>query len=78
MTKLFDKLKSEINQNIGGDLETFLFWLMKIEPTQVNIGADSKHHNLLEPSKEKLLSLITELEKFTKVVQKSNLARLMK
>lgn len=47
-------------------------------PDQVNIGADSKRNNLPEPSKEKVLALIAELEKFTVVKQKSNLTRLLK
>lgn len=48
------------------------------EPIQVNIGADSGGNNMPEPSKEKLLKLIKELNKFTKVKQKSNLKRLLK
>lgn len=47
-------------------------------PDWVNIGADSKKHNLPEPSKEKLCALIKELEKFTKVKLKPNIYRLMK
>ena len=46
-------------------------------PTQVNIGADSGNNNLPEPPKEKILELITELEKFTIVKQKKNLKRLL-
>jgi protein gp37 len=45
---------------------------------QINIGADSGNNNLPEPSKEKILQLIEELEKFTKVVLKKNLDRLIK
>jgi hypothetical protein len=48
------------------------------QPIQVNIGADSGNNHLPEPSKEKLLHLISELEKFTIVKQKSNLKRLLK
>jgi len=47
-------------------------------PLQVNIGADSGRNNLPEPSKEKVLELISELEKFTIVHQKSNLKRILK
>jgi hypothetical protein len=47
-------------------------------PVQVNIGADSGHNHLPEPPAEKVLELIAELEKITKVVQKPNLARLLK
>lgn len=48
------------------------------EIEQVNIGADSGNNHLPEPSVEKIISLIAELEKFTKVYQKSNLGRLLK
>ena len=60
------------------DLKAFVEILRVIMPSQVNIGADSKRNNLIEPSKDKILALIAELEKFTKVVQKSNLKRLLK
>jgi DNA repair photolyase len=53
-------------------------WLQLIKPMQINIGADTGKNNLPEPSKEKILQLIHELEKFTVVHQKSNLKRLLK
>jgi hypothetical protein len=46
-------------------------------PNSVNIGADSKHNGLSEPSKENLLALIDELKKFTVIDQKRNLNRLL-
>jgi hypothetical protein len=55
-----------------------LYQLVKMcKPFQVNIGADSCHHNLPEPPKEKIIELISELEKFTTVYKKNNLRRLM-
>jgi hypothetical protein len=60
------------------DLNEFLRIIEFAKPHQVNIGADSKGHNLPEPPKEKILELISELEKFTIVKQKSNLKRLLK
>ncbi len=48
------------------------------QPTFVNIGADSKRHNLPEPSWDKVQALIAELSKFTTVKCKSNLDRLKK
>jgi DNA repair photolyase len=45
--------------------------------SQVNIGADSGHNNLPEPSGEKIAELISELEKFTTVHKKDNLRRLV-
>lgn len=52
--------------------------LSNCNPEQINIGADSGGNNLPEPSREKILSLIDELETFTKVKQKINLKRLLK
>lgn len=60
------------------DLNGFLQMIKLCNPKQVNIGADSGGHGLLEPSKEKLELLIQELEKFTIVKKKKNLTRLLK
>jgi DNA repair photolyase len=46
-------------------------------PEQINIGADSGNNHLPEPTADKILALIDELSKFTKVVQKPNLGRLL-
>jgi hypothetical protein len=49
-------------------------------PNQVNIGADSGNNHLPEPNYDdgdKILELIEALSKFTKVVQKKNLRRLI-
>lgn len=59
-------------------LPTFVSMIKKCNPTQVNIGADSGRNDLPEPSKEKVLQLITELEKFTTIHSKKNLKRLLK
>ena len=62
------------------DLPEFITMIKHCNPRQVNIGADSssKRNKLPEPPKEKILELIAELEKFTTVVQKKNLHRLLK
>lgn len=62
------------------DVSEFVEMIKTCNPIQVNIGADSSHkRNMLpEPPKEKILELIGELELFTTVVQKKNLARLLK
>lgn len=60
------------------DLHDFVKLLKDAKPSWINIGADSKRHNLPEPDKEKVLELISELEKFTEVRQKTNLRRLLK
>lgn len=59
-------------------LENLITIIRIAEPAFVNIGADSKHHNLLEPSWNKIQLLITELKKFTEVRCKNNLERLRK
>ncbi len=58
------------------DLNLFVKMIKDINPKWVNIGADSKGHNLPEPSAEKIKELIKELEKFTKVNLKGNLKRI--
>jgi hypothetical protein len=59
------------------DLHQFIYLIEHINPEQVNIGADSGNNHLPEPPKEKVLELITELEKFTKVHLKPNLNRII-
>lgn len=60
------------------DLDEFVRIIKFAGPDKINLGADSKKHNLPEPSKEKLLALIDELQKFTTIDRKTNLARLLK
>jgi len=60
------------------ELKPFVGLLRIANPEQVNIGADSKKSGLVEPTKDEVLQLITELEKFTKVHLKSNLNRIIK
>jgi hypothetical protein len=62
---------------IDFDLEKMVKLIRIAQPAQVNIGADSGHNNLPEPSGEKVADLITELEKFTTVVKKKNLRRIV-
>lgn len=59
------------------DLDEMLEYVLLCVPDFVNIGADSKHHNLAEPDASKLNSLIKELEKETEVRLKKNLSRLL-
>jgi len=60
------------------DLDVFIKMIKSVKPWKVAIGADSCGHNLPEPSSEKIKALITELEKFTTVIQKPNLKRLLR
>lgn len=59
------------------DLEAFTSWLLDIHPWLVQIGADNYHHNLPEPSWDKVQALISNLEQAgIKVEQKGGLSRL--
>jgi len=59
------------------DLEPFVTILKEVQPDWVNIGADSKNHNLPEPTREKVDALIIELQRFTEIKKKHNLNRLV-
>lgn len=59
------------------DLEEFIRLIVAARPGFVNIGADSKGHNLPEPTREQVVSLIDALTKANvEIRQKTNLARL--
>ena len=60
------------------NLNEFVELIKMCNPEQVNIGCDSGNNHLPEPSKEKVLQLIKELQKFTVIHNKSNLSRLLK
>jgi len=60
------------------EMQYMIPMIKKINPFQVNIGADSGGNNLPEPSADKIKALIKELRKFTKVHLKDNLKRLYK
>jgi len=73
----FGKVFLTLEPIIDFDLDILVNWIKDIQPDFVNIGADSKNNHLNEPSKEKVLELIKELEKFTEVRIKSNLNRII-
>lgn len=58
------------------DLDVMVNWIKDIGPKFVSIGADSKNHDLPEPSADKIQQLIKELRTFTEVREKNNLKRL--
>lgn len=60
------------------DLDEMIELIRMCEPDQVNIGADSKNNHLSEPSKDKVIMLIEELQRFTTIARKSNIERLLK
>lgn len=60
------------------DVDRLAIWIFNIEPEFVNIGSDSKGHNLPEPSIEKVRELISILQaNKIEVREKHNLERLI-
>ena len=59
------------------DIDELFEMIVRCKPFQVNIGADSGHNNLPEPSFEKVMILIEMLKGFTTVHKKRNLDRLL-
>ncbi len=59
------------------DMDIMVQLIRDCNAKQVNIGADSGRNNLPEPTKEKVLQLVSELQKFTVIHNKSNLQRLL-
>jgi DNA repair photolyase len=60
------------------NLKDFSYMILCAHPDQVNIGADSGNNKLPEPTAKEIKSLIRVLERYTKVVPKDNLNRIMK
>jgi DNA repair photolyase len=56
-----------------------VYWLKNLQPEFVNIGADSKGAGLVEPSREKVEKLLSEIQKLgIEIREKRNLSRLLK
>lgn len=73
----FDK-EVTIEPILDFDLDELVLMIETIQPKFVAIGADSKGHNLDEPSPQKITNLIKEIEGFTEVKIKKNLSRIYK
>ena len=58
------------------DLEPLLTMIKGARPDFIAVGADSKGHNLKEPSSEKIKKLLAGLSEFTQVKIKKNLKRI--
>jgi len=71
----FDK-EVTIEPILDFDVYDLLLMITDIQPKFVAIGADSKGHNLDEPSPWKIKNLIEELSSFTEVKIKKNLKRI--
>ena len=59
------------------DLDELVKIVMTANPKWINVGADSKGHNLPEPSKDKVKKLIETLQSKTDVELKRNLDRIL-
>jgi len=77
MAKLLYPRMVSIEPILDFDLDVVVDWIKQIAPEFVSIGADSKGHNLPEPSSDKVRGLIKELEVFTTIKIKDNLRRLI-
>ena len=72
----FFKTMISIEPIMDFDVDEMFNLLDLIRPEFVSIGADSKNHNLPEPSADKIRDLIIQLKGITKVKIKQNLRRL--
>jgi hypothetical protein len=59
-------------------LKELSYLVLCCQPEQINIGADTGRNDLPEPSPKEIRELIRVLSRYTKVVLKKNLGRLMK
>lgn len=62
---------------IDFDIEEFIGIIADLNPWQLTIGADSQKSGLKEPSGAKLREFIARAEKYTTVIEKPNLKRLL-
>lgn len=58
------------------DLNSMIEIIQKSKVNFVNIGADSKGHNLIEPTYDEVMQLVKEIRQITEINIKSNLQRL--
>jgi hypothetical protein len=59
------------------DVDVLASWIDRIRPEFLNLGADSKNHNLPEPTIDKINALVTKLKEYgIEVREKHNLQRL--
>ncbi len=72
----FKKMVS-IEPIVAFDLQEILDWIRLIEPVFVSIGADSKGHNLIEPTAQELKDLVVELSSITEIKLKKNVYRIL-
>jgi hypothetical protein len=78
MEKLESRKFITIEPILDFDVDILSDWIKRINPEFVNIGADSKRHNLPEPSADKIHALIEKLTEYgIEIREKHNLERLL-
>jgi hypothetical protein len=79
MAKLQRRKFVTIEPILDFDVDILSSWIDRIRPEFVNIGADSKGHNLPEPTSDKVHALIAKLHQYgIEIREKHNLERLLK
>jgi protein gp37 len=78
MMNICGKKMVSIEPILDFDLKVLVDWIREIEPEFVSVGADSKGHNLPEPSSERVSKLINALGALARVRIKSNIRRLIR
>ena len=75
--KLFPRFVT-IEPVLDFDVDILAGWIRDIKPTFINLGADSKNHNLPEPTVEKIMQLVSKLKEYDiDLKEKHNLQRLV-
>lgn len=78
MIKLNGRKFVTIEPVLDFDVDILAGWIAKINPEFLNLGADSKNHNLPEPTVDKIHELVNKLKDYgIELREKHNLARLM-
>jgi len=79
MRKMSGRKFITIEPIIDFDVDVLSAWMDIIRPEFVNIGADSKGHNLPEPTPDKIRGLISKLNEYgIEIREKHNLERILK
>ena len=79
MVKIKGRKFVTIEPVLDFDVDILASWIDKIQPEFLNLGADSKNHNLPEPTLEKIMDFTEKLKEYgIELREKHNLQRLKK
>jgi hypothetical protein len=79
MEKIKDRKFVTIEPVLDFDVDILASWIDRIRPEFLNLGADSKNHNLPEPTLEKIMMFTEKLREYgIELREKKNLGRLKK